>query len=240
MSLLEATTSDAGLVDAERLAELEATIELGLDAFVRTGQALEEIRTRRLYLLTHVSFEAYLRERWNLSHPRGFALCNAAQVANALEAQGERPNGGESALRELLPVLREQGPEATARVFREVAENGELPGAPETRRRLSRRGHVQAPDRAPADLVQRYLRSIEKVVPRLDPHPKLGDVLLDYARRASVAAERLHALAEESRPPAVPPGEPCMRHGARRDERGICRDCRRPDLSHNERVGIAA
>jgi len=225
--------------DAERLAQLEAVIESGLDTFVTVGRALEEVRVRRLYLQTHASFESYLRERWNLSHPRGFALCHAGQVANALEAEGEHPVGGESALRELLPILRDRGPGAAAAAFRAVAENGALPGAPETRRELARRGLVQVPDRAPADLLQRYLRSMEKVLPKLGPHPKLGDVLLDYAVRTSVVAERLHTLAEEALPPAVPPGEPCLRHGVRRDERGVCKDCRRKDVART-RTGIAA
>jgi hypothetical protein len=67
MSLLEAAAApDAILTDAKRLAELEALeaiVEAGLDHYVRVGRALEEIRTRRLYRLTHETFREYLADR---------------------------------------------------------------------------------------------------------------------------------------------------------------------------------
>ena len=44
--------------DRARLAELETTISGNLEAFLRVGRALEEIRQERLYLLSHVSFAA--------------------------------------------------------------------------------------------------------------------------------------------------------------------------------------
>jgi hypothetical protein len=115
-----------------------------------------------------------------------------------------------------------------------------LDTAARARRKLIDAGLVDKPERSAADELQRRLTSLEAVLPRLEPHPRLGDVLHDYALRARSVVERLRDLAEESLPPAVPADSPCLRHGARRDSRGICRDCRRPDLSHSARVGIAA
>ena len=45
----------------ERFAELEATVEQGLETSIQTGQALAEIRGTRAYLLAgYPSFNAYL------------------------------------------------------------------------------------------------------------------------------------------------------------------------------------
>jgi hypothetical protein len=68
MTTLGVTAPDAAVpADPERLAELEAIVESGLDAYVRVGRALEAIRTKRLCLLTHRTFRRYLADRWSLS-----------------------------------------------------------------------------------------------------------------------------------------------------------------------------
>jgi site-specific DNA-methyltransferase (adenine-specific) len=66
----------------ERLAELEATIERGIDAYIQTGQALAEIRDTRAYLLAgYPSFNAYLEGRWSWSRRQAFDLLAASAVA---------------------------------------------------------------------------------------------------------------------------------------------------------------
>ena len=135
MTALDVTAAPEVFSDAdrERLAQLERTIINGLDAYIAVGRSLEKIRARRLYLLTHRTFREYLADRFGLSHPRGFALCYSAQVADVLEAAGEHPAGAESALREFFPVLRRNGPEATVEAFRKVAPDGGLPLSSPTR-----------------------------------------------------------------------------------------------------------
>lgn len=49
--------------EAQRLHELEVTIQEGFDSFLR---AFAEIRQGRLYRVTHPSFESYCRDRWGL------------------------------------------------------------------------------------------------------------------------------------------------------------------------------
>src|SRR5215213_4966953 len=137
---------------------LEAIVERGLDHYVAVGRALEAIRTRRLYLLTHETFGAYLADRFNLSHPRGSSLCYSAQVADVLEAAGERPAGTEAALRELHPVLHQKGAEAVVEAFQMVAPDGTLPSAPRTRATLIEGGFVNKPERDIADGIQIRIR----------------------------------------------------------------------------------
>src|SRR5918912_2582062 len=69
----------------ERFAELEATIERGIDAYIQTGQELAEIRDTRAYLLAgYPSFNAYLEGRWSWSRRTAFNVLRAAAVAQDL------------------------------------------------------------------------------------------------------------------------------------------------------------
>src|SRR5437763_15472939 len=69
----------------ERFAELEATVERGLEAYIQTGLALAEIRDTRAYLLAgYASFNAYLESRWSWSRRTAFNLLRAAAVAEDL------------------------------------------------------------------------------------------------------------------------------------------------------------
>jgi site-specific DNA-methyltransferase (adenine-specific) len=67
----------------ERFAELEATVERGIDAYIHTGQALAEIRDTRAYLLAgYPSFNAYLDGRWEMGRRHAFKLVAASAVAD--------------------------------------------------------------------------------------------------------------------------------------------------------------
>ncbi len=70
---------------AERFAELEATIERGLEAYIQTGQALAEIRDTRAYLLAgYPSFNAYLEGRWEMSRRQAYRILAAKAIADDL------------------------------------------------------------------------------------------------------------------------------------------------------------
>src|SRR5665213_1880963 len=47
-------------------AECEGILKRGLCIFYEVGFALLKIQEERLYRATHVTFEAYCRERWNM------------------------------------------------------------------------------------------------------------------------------------------------------------------------------
>jgi hypothetical protein len=88
-----------------RLHELETIIERGLQTFAEVGAALLEIRDERLYRTTHRTFEAYLRERWDISRSYAHRTIQAAEVVRMLPV-GNVPSS-EAVARELVPLKRD-------------------------------------------------------------------------------------------------------------------------------------
>jgi hypothetical protein len=115
--------------EQQTLNGLEATIEGGLEAFYRVGNALLSIRDGRLYRANHATFEDYCRERWNISRPQAYRLLDAAGVAENLSPIGDKPTA-ESQARELA-TLNDQ-PELQRQVWQAVvasAANAEVTAA---------------------------------------------------------------------------------------------------------------
>ena len=100
---------DAGGHLVNTLEELEDTIEQGLHTFVEVGNALATIRDLRMYRDTHESFEAYCRDRWNMSRSVAYDTIAAADAVKALSAIADTPtpaNEGQARqLRGLEPEL---------------------------------------------------------------------------------------------------------------------------------------
>jgi hypothetical protein len=63
------------------LADCERVIEQGKQTFMEVGQALLEIRDRRLYLETHATFADYCSERWGFSDRHARRLMAATRYA---------------------------------------------------------------------------------------------------------------------------------------------------------------
>ena len=76
-------------VEVENRDRLEAIVHPGLGIFVEVGNALGEIRDRRLYRDTHRSFEAYVRDWWGIDIPNSDAL--SLTVPPADPADGDKP-----------------------------------------------------------------------------------------------------------------------------------------------------
>lgn len=131
----EAETALAGLTDeeAQRLAELETVITHGLRSFRETGRALLAVRDERLYRASHASFETYLRERWEISRPRGYELMAAAAAAENLSAIADTVDGVLPANEaQLRPLTRLETPEAQQAAWQTVVEStppGEITAA---------------------------------------------------------------------------------------------------------------
>lgn len=70
--------------EAAELAECERIIEEGLSKAVGTWVAILTVRNKRLYRLTHDTFEDYMAERWGVSARQGYRLCDAAEVLAGL------------------------------------------------------------------------------------------------------------------------------------------------------------
>jgi len=62
----------------------EAIIERGMKSFVEVGEALQDIRHRRLWRKTHESFEDYLKDRWGMGSPYATRLIKGSEVARRL------------------------------------------------------------------------------------------------------------------------------------------------------------
>jgi hypothetical protein len=69
---------------AAQLASLEDIIARGVNACFEAGDALSEIRDRRLYRQRFQSFEEYLAKHWQMSRRRAYELISAAQVRRTL------------------------------------------------------------------------------------------------------------------------------------------------------------
>jgi hypothetical protein len=57
--------------ESDELADLEAIVDAGLEKFLEVGNAIAEIRDRRLYRATHSDFNAYIRDRFGISGSGG-------------------------------------------------------------------------------------------------------------------------------------------------------------------------
>ncbi len=114
------------LTHYRNLETLESVIEHGRQIFVDVGNALTEIRDRRLYQEQgYHTFEGYCLERWGWTASRSRQLIAAAEVVNVLESVTTVTPTTESQARELVPLMR-HAPEQVANVFEELrAEHGD-------------------------------------------------------------------------------------------------------------------
>lgn len=106
--------TDAEYDDLERL---ETVVSKGLDTFVEVGNALAEIRDRRLYRQYFPSFAVYCEQQWDMGKSQAYRLIDAAEIVTELEASpiGDVPlPATESQARELGKVPAEDRPAVMA------------------------------------------------------------------------------------------------------------------------------
>jgi hypothetical protein len=90
------------VTEMNALAQHEETIARNINSFVECGNALLEIRDKKLYRADFVDFHVYCRERWNIGRAHAYRLMEAADVANDVEGvETERQ------ARELAPLEKE-------------------------------------------------------------------------------------------------------------------------------------
>ncbi len=116
--------------EQKRLEELEGVIRTNFGAFVDTGLALAEIRDKKLYRQSHVTFEAYCKEIMEISKNRANELISSARVIEHLTAIG-----GQNGI-EILPMNERQArpltklePEDQIKAWQEVIETCRKPTA---------------------------------------------------------------------------------------------------------------
>lgn len=134
---------------ARSLEQLEAVIERGLQLFYEVGDALAEVRDRRLYREAGCStFEAYCRDKWGISRPRAYQMIDAASVHGLLSTIVDIPlPANEAQVRELVPLKDDEL--AIVDVWRELrAEYGSDVTAARVKRLVTNRVRRIARERA--------------------------------------------------------------------------------------------
>jgi hypothetical protein len=90
-------------------AELESVVEHGLDEFLKVGNALADLRNKRLYRCEASTFAEYVRSRFNLARSTADQIIRSSQVAESLIEAGIQlpPGTTERTLRPIssLPTL---------------------------------------------------------------------------------------------------------------------------------------
>ena len=80
------------ITDRRDLERLESIIEKGVKQFVSVGNALAEIRERRLYHENHDAFEDYCQQVWGFTKQRASQLIQAAKVEAVCQPVVDVPN----------------------------------------------------------------------------------------------------------------------------------------------------
>jgi hypothetical protein len=107
--------------EVEHLSKLEAIVRRGLDTDLEVGSALAEIRDTWLYRASHETFEAYLRDRWQMSGPRGHQLIQAAEAAITSSA-GMGDPAGATRSQARTPAVRRDGSDGLAIVWEQARQ----------------------------------------------------------------------------------------------------------------------
>jgi hypothetical protein len=143
---------------------IEQALHKGWTAFVEIGEALIEIKEKKLYVANGMRFEDYCAAKWGIRHSHTNNLMAAAQFLKSLAAVPNVPKPErESIVRPLLKLTTEnaqrawtravelaKGNEITARLVRNVvrAQNPENSGTAESRKQraksVSRRAQITA------------------------------------------------------------------------------------------------
>jgi len=123
LSYVEALT----VPEVDRKAQLEATIERGMQTFVEVGLALMEIRDGRLYRAEFKTFEEYCNQRWGWTRMRASQLIAAASVVQNVNLGLQNP-ATERQARPLAALEPAQQREAWEQVL-ETAPNGKITAA---------------------------------------------------------------------------------------------------------------
>jgi hypothetical protein len=106
MALIEARqepVKDLSVQEEKRLEQLENVVVENFKTFIQVGQALAEIRDRKLYRMKAMTFEKYCKELFDIAKSRARELINATDVVQNL-----RHGGGFNDDHPLLPLNERQ------------------------------------------------------------------------------------------------------------------------------------
>jgi len=98
-----------------------ATVRTWIDSAVKVGEALEQIRDRRLYRETHGSFEAFAKEVLGLSKPRAYQILEETKVRKNLPGTVDMSSRG---VREVGKVPMEHRETIVKKAQENAAQSG--------------------------------------------------------------------------------------------------------------------
>lgn len=109
-----------------RLEQLEKVIVENFQTFVQVGQALAEIRERKLYRVKELTFEKYCKELFDIAKSRAYELISAAEVVQNVRHGGHFEGGSEKFLplneRQVRPLAK-LNPDQQISVWQAVVES---------------------------------------------------------------------------------------------------------------------
>jgi len=79
---------DLSVQEEKRLEQLEGVVVENFKTFVQVGQALAEIRDRKLYRMKAMTFEKYCKELFDIAKSRAYELISAADVVENVRHGG--------------------------------------------------------------------------------------------------------------------------------------------------------
>lgn len=79
-------SSEMSHLELHDLERNEGIIKRGMRSFIEVGEALQDIRYRRLWRKSHDSFRDYLKDRWGMGAPYATRLISGSEVAKRIPA----------------------------------------------------------------------------------------------------------------------------------------------------------
>lgn len=73
-------TTEMTAPEKSDLRRCEKVIEKGLGTFIEVGRSLKEISENKLYRDKHLTFEAYVKSRWDMGKSRAYQLIDAVDL----------------------------------------------------------------------------------------------------------------------------------------------------------------
>ena len=143
------------LQESGDLVRLEKTIAQGLQTFVEVGEALAEIRDRKLYRIEHATFADYCKVKWQMSDRRARQLMGASEVVADIAKSGTIVPKTESQVRPLTKLQPGQRAEAWSTAL-ETSPTG-APTAKAVAAVVAKRTNTSAdPDKTPLQWLTRW------------------------------------------------------------------------------------
>lgn len=122
MSNIKRTTSEVVCEDDSRYNELNDIIKQGLGTFLEVGEALSEIREKKLYRVEFTTWDKYLEQKHGIQRQYASRLINAKSIMGELEEM--LPTGDISILpqneSQMRPLSRLKSPEDRKKAWGEA------------------------------------------------------------------------------------------------------------------------